>query len=52
MADDKKTGNELRCGCGSLIGRVVKEGVEIKCRKCKKISILSLTSTREVIIRF
>jgi len=26
----------LRCGCGNLLARVVAEGVEIKCRRCKR----------------
>ena len=26
----------LRCGCGSLLARVVAEGVELKCRRCKR----------------
>ena len=28
--------NALRCGCGNLLARVVAEGVEIKCRRCKR----------------
>jgi hypothetical protein len=30
----------LRCGCGNLLARVVAEGVEIKCRRCKRQVIL------------
>ena len=26
----------LRCGCGSLLARVVPDGVELKCRRCKR----------------
>ncbi len=27
---------ELRCGCGSLLARVVGGAVELKCRRCKR----------------
>jgi len=28
---------DLRCCCGSLIARIIKDHVEIKCRRCKRI---------------
>jgi hypothetical protein len=27
---------DLRCGCGSLLARVVGRAVELKCRRCKR----------------
>jgi len=27
---------ELRCGCGSLLAKVVSGAVELKCRRCKR----------------
>jgi hypothetical protein len=27
---------ELRCGCGSLLARLVEGSVELKCRRCKR----------------
>lgn len=27
---------DLRCGCGSLLARVVGDTVELKCRRCKQ----------------
>jgi hypothetical protein len=27
---------ELRCGCGSLLARMVAGAVELKCRRCKR----------------
>ena len=27
---------EVRCGCGSLLARVVDGTVELKCRRCKR----------------
>ena len=29
-------GDECRCVCGSLVARVVADGVELKCRRCKR----------------
>jgi len=37
-----KEGTSLRCGCGSLLARLVSEGVELKCRRCKRQVILPL----------
>jgi phage FluMu protein Com len=28
---------EVRCGCGSLLARVVDGEVELKCRRCKHV---------------
>lgn len=28
--------DELRCGCGSLLARIVSGEVELKCRRCKR----------------
>jgi hypothetical protein len=30
------SGDELRCGCGSLLARLVPNAVELKCRRCKR----------------
>jgi phage FluMu protein Com len=32
----------LRCLCGSLLARLVPEGVELKCRRCKRQVIVPL----------
>src|SRR5215471_6420478 len=37
-----KEGTSLRCGCGSLLARLVSQGVELKCRRCKRQVILPL----------
>ena len=34
--------NECRCLCGSLVARRVSEGVELKCRRCKRTVVLPL----------
>ena len=34
----------LRCHCGSLLARVVPDGVEIKCRRCKRRVVIPLSA--------
>ncbi|MBM3801797.1 MAG: hypothetical protein FJW26_05715 [Acidimicrobiia bacterium] len=31
---------EHRCLCGSLLARIIPEGIELKCRKCKRLRII------------
>jgi phage FluMu protein Com len=33
---------EVRCGCGSLLARVVGAEVELKCRRCKHVWRIAL----------
>ncbi len=33
---------DVRCGCGSLLARVVDGAIELKCRRCKRIWRLAL----------
>jgi len=33
-------GRESRCICGSLLARLTEEGVELKCRRCKRIVLV------------
>jgi phage FluMu protein Com len=33
---------DLRCGCGNLLARLVSEGIELKCRRCKRTVMLPL----------
>jgi hypothetical protein len=35
----------LRCHCGSLLARLVPNGVEIKCRRCKRRVVIPLNAT-------
>ncbi|HBA39509.1 MAG TPA: hypothetical protein DCZ05_07150 [Deltaproteobacteria bacterium] len=39
---DRKGYKPLRCICGSLLARLVSEGVELKCRRCKRHIIVPL----------
>jgi hypothetical protein len=41
--ESRETGcAELRCGCGNLLARRVAAGVELKCRRCKRMLVLPL----------
>jgi hypothetical protein len=39
---DRPNPSECRCLCGSLVARRVPEGVELKCRRCKRTVVLPL----------
>jgi phage FluMu protein Com len=32
--------DQCRCACGSMLARVVREGLELKCRKCKNLILI------------
>ena len=34
---------EVRCGCGSLLARLVKDHLELKCRRCKRAWLIPVT---------
>lgn len=34
-------GDQCRCSCGALLARVVRDGIEIKCRKCKAVVLIT-----------
>ena len=35
-----RTEHELRCGCGSLMARRTQAGLELKCRRCKRVVVV------------
>ena len=37
----KDATHDCRCGCGSLLARLRPDGVELKCRRCKRVVMLS-----------
>ena len=41
-ADGGAACEDVRCGCGSLLARVVDGAVELKCRRCKRVWRLAL----------
>ncbi len=48
IADARKPDNSLRCSCGSLLARVVADGVELKCRRCKRQVVVPFTTKGSV----
>ncbi|MCE3223014.1 MAG: Mu-like prophage FluMu protein com (modular protein) [Nitrospira sp.] len=36
--------NETRCECGQLIAKVCVQGLELKCKRCKRIVVIPFTS--------
>ena len=32
--------HEHRCLCGSLLARITSQGIELKCRKCKRLQMI------------
>lgn len=33
--------DEVRCHCGSLMARVTDHGIELKCRRCKRVVLVA-----------
>jgi hypothetical protein len=40
---EKPMARPIRCHCGSLLARLVPDGVEIKCRRCKRRVVIPLS---------
>ncbi len=34
---------DSRCECGNLLARLTPRGVEVKCRRCKRVVLLPVT---------
>ncbi len=32
--------HEHRCPCGSLLAKLTSQGIELKCRKCKRVQLI------------
>ena len=37
----RQDGDVLRCACGSLLAKHVLNGIELKCRRCKRTVLVS-----------
>ena len=40
VLNQKSESHEHRCLCGSLLARITHEGIELKCRKCKRLQMI------------
>ena len=36
----KGSSSDCRCACGSLMAKITPQGVEIKCRRCKRLQVI------------
>ncbi len=36
----RHTDTEIRCRCGNMMGRRTMRGIEMKCRRCKRIHVI------------
>jgi len=41
---EERRNSETRCECGQLIAKVVGGGLELKCKRCKRIVIIPFSS--------
>jgi phage FluMu protein Com len=43
-----KDDDEVRCECGHLLAKLTPAGLEVKCRKCKRMHVLPVTAVGSV----
>ena len=43
LAEGRGARAEVRCGCGSLLARLVHDHLELKCRRCKRAWLIPVT---------
>lgn len=41
---DNRQGRETRCECGQLIAKVAEGGLELKCKRCKRIVVIPFSA--------
>ena len=51
-ASAAKDNTSLRCCCGSLLARLVNDGVELKCRRCKRQVVIPFTAERRRVAEY
>ncbi len=42
---------EIRCMCGSLVARLLPTGLELKCKRCKRLHLIPVTVEREDVMQ-
>lgn len=42
-AAPRQDNHDHRCDCGAVVCRLTERGVEIKCRRCKRVVVIPLT---------
>ena len=46
-----QSSDEVRCHCGSLMARVTDHGIELKCRRCKRVVLVATDQMRREWVR-
>jgi phage FluMu protein Com len=41
---------DLRCLCGSLVAKVTTTGIEVKCRRCKRVALIPLLKKEQKVL--
>lgn len=48
--EERSALEDLRCLCGSLVAKVRKDGIELKCRRCKRVALIPFSADEQVLI--
>ena len=51
-SDEADARGDCRCLCGSLLARVLADGVELKCRRCKRTLLVPLAGGHPLSVDF
>jgi phage FluMu protein Com len=52
-ADNERSGahpagiQEVRCGCGCLVAKLGRSGIELKCRRCKRLALIPFDGIKD-----
>ncbi len=38
------TSEEMRCHCGQLMARLVDQGIELKCKRCRRLMVIPFSN--------
>jgi phage FluMu protein Com len=38
---------EVRCGCGCLVAKLLRMGIELKCRRCKRMALIPFNAFKD-----
>lgn len=49
--DERLFAEDLRCLCGSLVAKVRKDGIELKCRRCKRVALIPFSEDEQAFLK-
>jgi len=47
LAASPELGSEARCECGQLVAKLRTDGVELKCKRCKRIMLIPFATMED-----